>query len=198
MKKIIHCLLFSFLALAPLTSLSAYRTTDYTANGYLPLHEHVLVSKANDGSEVMIECQSIFKVHNNDRYVARTWQAGDYLQLMENLSFFRDTRYKLYNKNTGEHIRVELALGPVKNTDHFKYIQAISDYRQEVTVLNQNGYKSVWKIQAGNADKLKKWKEGQAILIGTNADDWNVWFTGDDALLLDVERNETLRATRVE
>ena len=191
--------LFTMLLLVVMPFQMGYsQPASQTSRGYLPLTEHVLMKKAMDGSEVVIECGSVFKVAQTDRYILRGWRLGDFIQVKENLDIFKNTKYKVHNKRTDEDVQVNLSLGPIKNRDHFKYIDRVSLNRNEVEVRNQNGYRSVWSVQEGYESRLQKWKNGQAIIIGVNDRSWSVWMYGYDMILINVERNESLPVCRVE
>jgi len=187
-----------FMAVASFSTvnLSSAQQTVYSED-YLPMDQHVVTSKAVDGSTFEIEDKSQWKVYSADRQKVSAWTNGDLLKLYPNNQCFRSSKYVMVNARTKEAARVDLFLGPMAGLEHYKRIVAIDFSYGEVLVENDNGFRTAWQVPLSEMQKLASWKINHTIIVGSNNPSW-FWADDVDCVLINVERGRFVQALQVE
>jgi hypothetical protein len=164
-----------------------------SANYYLPHQIHMLSSRAIDGSSFEIEDGSAFTVTRGHEYALLNWATNDPLVVSVNQSIFPSSKYCMRNKNTGTTINVDLKLGPLVNNPYTKHIIGIDYYYGEILLEDGSGYRSSWVVDSSDIHLIRDFLINQAIIIGENSG-WNAWFSSSDSILINVEKNRSVRA----
>ncbi len=196
LKKVLLGALVAASALT--TSLHAGRIAEPTpySEDYLPMDQHVLTSKALDGSTLEIEDKSQWKIAKADRAKVVEWSAGDMLEIFPNTQCLRETRYLLHNKMTKQFVRCDLFLSPMAGLEHYKRIKAIDYHYGEVLVENDSGLKTLWRVTSSDVPLLQSWKRNHTIIVGSNTEGW-LWSDSNDCILIDVEMNRYVQVQQI-
>ena len=171
-------------------------TAGYVFDRYPPIfysssHHRLVQIVVRDNGEYTLELEdgSIWKISNYDATKALHWQINDPLSLTQNNRWFSRHDYRIINKANGTTIEASLFLGPVLNGEYSRYIISINHTRKEI-ILNDS---TLWDVSYLDGSIFKDWALNDYIIIGTNSNT-SIWDTADDAILINVNMNNCVRA----
>ena len=159
---------------------------------YMPHQVHIIACRAIDGSSLEIEDGSLFTVTRGQEHILLNWTNNDPLTILNNQSMFASSKYSIKNKNTGSTISVDLRLGPLVNNPYTKRIIGIDYYHGEILLEDGSGYRSSWLVDEADHHLIRDFLVNHAVIIGENSG-WGSWFTNSDSILIDVEKNRSVR-----
>jgi len=134
------------------------------------------------------------------QHAARQWVPGDVVVIYPVFStFISKTRFYLYNERTASRADAELSLGPVLNSPCTTQICFIEqDYTRILTghlqLCDGQGYISRWSVDPQDFQEFCRWREGEAVIIGSNDSFPSNVQSNGDYILINVERNRYVRA----
>lgn len=144
-----------------------------------------------DNSQYTLEFEdgSVWKINSYDGVKALNWRANDPLTITQNNRWFSRHDYRIINKSNGTSVEANLFLGPIERGEYSRFITGIDHSRREIQ-LSDNTH---WEISYLDASIFKDWALSDYIIIGTNSDT-SIWDSGSDALLINVNLNNSTRA----
>lgn len=160
---------------------------------YMPHQVHVMVGRAIDGSSLEIEDGSVFSVVHGQEYILLNWASSDPITISINQSLFGSGKYCITNKMTGSYLNVDLKLGPLINNGYTKRIIGIDYYYGELLLEDGGGRRSSWLVDEADLYLIRDFVINQAIIVGENTGR-SSWFSSSDSILINVERNRSVRA----
>ena len=169
------------------------------AANYAPPELHVLAGKSMDGKTFQFEDGSQWKVDPSYRSVLRSWRTNDHLFVLVNSYWFANTKYVVRNARTQSEIEVNLNLGPFKDSPYTKTIVSIDRHRGEILLEDGSMNRSVWRIDQTDLSTIRNWKQGNAVIIGKNEENWyNGWFsTPSECILINVNKDRPVRGDEI-
>ena len=176
--------------LALLLSLSCMVFADHY---YIPHQVHVMSGRAIDGSSLEIEDGSLFTIARGQEFILQTWGANDPIAISINQSIFPSTKYCIRNTISGSSINADLKLGPLVNNLYTKRIIGIDYYYGEILLEDGGGYRSSWLVDESDIYLIRDFLVNHAVIVGENTG-WNAWFSRSDSILINVEKNRSVRA----
>lgn len=147
-------------------------------------HKAVFVSFSGD--VLHFEDGSSWGVYFEDRYKTCNWLTSDTLVILPNNNLYSPYKYKVYNQNTGEYLRVDLINGRVSMTPYTRWIVAIDYYNREICL--DDG--SIWTISSSENGILNHWMLNEIVFIGIN----DSWFSSKPNILINAWRYERVAA----
>ena len=132
---------------------------------YSTSHEGVFqapVSITLLGDEIELLDGSLWYIRPADRFKTIDWLVTDTIVLMQNTSWLSSYDFVMVNLNTGDHVEVDMTMGPYYAGIYTYYIVAI-DYFSDEILLNDG---SVWDISL--FDNIGHWTVNDTVIIGIN------------------------------
>jgi hypothetical protein len=171
---------------SPSQTLTPKKEFWFSHNASIPQHwiqainltENIIVTE--DGSH--------WKTPNS--LISYFWRVQDYVTIQPNSHSkyaYRQYMYQLKNKYSGLLARAELIVGPELSNPHTLWIIGFHPSSQKVHLSNHTS----WIVSQADAAIFRDWQANDTIIIGTN----NSWFSSYDAILINVEMNNFVRAT---
>lgn len=154
-------------------------------NRYQPFSHRVL-DLCSLRSSLSIEDGSVWEIHPAESYKTVSWRIGDPIALIRNFNRFAWSDYYMLNLNTGTNVCVALALGPILNNPHSKFIAAI-DCEQGVLALTDA---SKWVVSSDDLALFRQWAINDCIIVGQN----ETYFSRYEAVLINSNMNHSVRA----
>lgn len=158
---------------------------------YSSSHHWLSAVTVLDNSEYTLELEdgSIWKISSYDGVKALNWRANDPLTVTQNNRWFSRHEHRIVNKSNGTSVEATLYLGPVELGEFSRFIVGI-DYVKREILLDDS---SCWEISYLDSSIFKDWALNDYIIIGTNSNT-SIWDSGSDALLINVNLNNSSRA----
>ncbi len=172
---------------------TVYADNNFTTVFY-PVYSHTITSFKIDGSQVVIEDSSVWKIAPNQKSTILSWETSNnnlspvniYITQNTNWFFYSDYKYKIVNADTGAFVYANLYLGPLLDNQDANIVVGIDQYRGIVELNNG----TVWKVDSFDLGTFRKWLLKDHIIIGKNSS----WFTDKEMILINVETNSYVRA----
>lgn len=143
----------------------------------------------NDDSTWLIEGQAS---RNNVMH----WNKSDKVIIYPTFSpYWSGTKYYLYNENQRTSANAEYSRGPIAKAPLTIEIYNIDVNTREVVVMDGRNETDVWTVALADREKLRNWRTGQAVMVGFYEDCFAGWFSEHSYILINVERNEYVRAS---
>lgn len=144
-----------------------------------------------DNNQYTLEFQdgSVWKINSYDGVKALNWRANDPLTITQNNRWFSKHDYRIINKSNGTSVEANLFLGPIENGQYSRFIIGIDHNKREI-MLSDNTH---WEISYLDSSIFKDWALSDYVIIGTNSNT-SIWDSGSDALLINVNLNNSTRA----
>lgn len=168
----------------------------YVFDRYPPIyysnsHHWLVAVTVLDNNQHTLELHdgSVWKLNSYDGVKALNWRANDPLTITQNNRWFSKHDYRIINKSNGTSVEANLHLGPIELGQHSRFIISIDHSRREM-MLSDNTH---WEISYLDTSILKDWALNDYIIIGTNSNT-SIWDSGSDALLINVNLNNSTRA----
>ncbi|SRR3989344_115873 len=136
-----------------------------------------------------LEDGSIWKINSYDGIKAVNWRSNDPLTITQNNRWFSWHNYRIINKANGTSVEATLFLGPIEHGEFSRFIIEI-DHANGQILLSDN---TRWEISYIDASIFREWRLHDYVILGTNSD-VSLWDSGSDALLINVNLNNTVRA----
>jgi hypothetical protein len=152
---------------------------------YYPSAVHWLIAVSGIGDSVELEDGSVWKINSHDGYKAVQWLSSDPLTITQNHRWFSRYSYRIVNQNTGSSLEANLYLGPIRNGEHTRYIEAI-DLAQGALLLSDRTH---WEVSYLDLAEFRNWAHGDAVIIGINSG----WDSHSESLLINVNMNNFIR-----
>jgi hypothetical protein len=174
----------------------ALESAGYLFDRYPPIyysnsHHWLNAVTVLDSNQYTLELEdgSVWKVNSYDGSKALNWRANDPLTITQNNRWFSRHNYRIINKSNGTSVEANLFLGPVERGEYSRFIIGIDHSRREIQLSDSTH----WEISYLDASIFKDWALSDYIIIGTNSDT-SIWDSGSDALLINVNLNNSTRA----
>lgn len=161
-------------------------------NHFLPVYQHTLFSTQTDGQKVEIDDGSIWKINYYHRNTVCYWAANDILEISQTNNNQGD-RFWITNKTQGSYVSAELSAGPVMNHPCTNYLSFID--RGVVSIMSGSGLESRYVIDSRDVHLLLNWQLNEPVIVGKNNVSWYRWFEQSDVILINVSKNNYVRAT---
>ena len=136
---------------------------------------------------------------STSRMVAKSWWIND--PVVIHPTFFpgiHGSRYYLLNLRTKQTAAAELIRGPYLGLEtnlRIWYIEWDSLYVElKEGELNEYNRVAYFRIDPADYDKFRRWEPKQSIILGHNRNTYSGWFSYYDYILINVERDEYVRA----
>ena len=143
----------------------------------------------NDKYTLEFEDGSVWKINHYDGKKTLNWRANDPLTITQNNRWFASHAYRIINKSNGASVEADLFLGPIELGQYSRFIVGVDQSRREV-FLSDNTH---WEVSYLDSSIFKDWAVNDYIIIGTNSNT-SIWDSGSDAMLINVNMNNSLRA----
>ncbi|MDB2613690.1 hypothetical protein N9Y92_00860 [Chlamydiales bacterium] len=154
-----------------------------------PGYDHWSMYFSNDGRLVELEDESQWFVVSSDVITSLSWLTGDHLAIYPNKDFWRTSKFKLVNHNTGDSIRVDLTRGPLVHSPYAKFVSAVDTIFDSVYLTDGTR----WDVQWSDAVSLRSWVASDVIIVGFNSG----WSSSSyPAILINVTLNEYVAVKR--
>ncbi|NGX56655.1 MAG: hypothetical protein K1060chlam5_00898 [Candidatus Anoxychlamydiales bacterium] len=159
-----------------------------------PLHQ--LFEVKADGSAIVIEDESVWRIRNGYQKEVLKWTMSDPIILVQNDSYVSSWiygyNYKMINKNTNTAVEVKLHLLPKLNNPYILFVSYIDPIRKEVGLSDG----TFWKIDSSQFYLINKWELNDSVVVGSNL--YKRWYSNQECILINVAIRSDVRADQVE
>jgi hypothetical protein len=161
-----------------------------------PLHK-IFGIKA-DGSEVIIEDESSWKVRKGYEKEVLNWATNDAIIIVQNdsyiASWFYGYDYKLINKTKNKTVEAKLNLLP-KLPQYNQYTLVVTYFdpiRHELYLSDQ----TIWKIDPYDYHLLSQWLINDSIIVGSNL--YKNWHSKQEFILINACIRKSIKADQIQ
>lgn len=144
-----------------------------------------------------LEDGSVWKISSYDGAKALNWRTNDPLTITQNNRWFAKHPYRIINQGNGTSVEASLYLGPVELGENSRFIVSIDHSRRKMLLSDSSHVaNTTWEISYLDDSIFRNWELKDYIIIGTNSNT-SIWDSSSDALLINVNMNNCLRAKQV-
>ncbi len=156
----------------------------------------LLSSKDNQGWNLETDDGTIWRaIDNSSASQIKYWQSNDKLVIYPTAyPKWSGGRYYLLNTRLNSAATVELSQAPITGTStniQITYIDYTSGYME---LEDGRGRVVNWRLNRNERDIYEHWRAGQSILVGSNENCWAGWLSSDSYILINVEKDNYVRA----
>jgi hypothetical protein len=125
-----------------------------------------------------------------------SWRINDSLVIYPTLvPSWSGGRYYIVNQNLQSSAIAEISYGPLAGKATNTQIVYFDYFSGYVQLQDGIGRTSFWRLYPSDRSIFEYWKVGQSIIIGSNENCYAGWFCSSPYILINVERNDYVRAT---
>lgn len=184
------------MAAAALTCSFLLPTPGYTSystyqNQFLPHHQHYLSAVQTDGQMIEIDDGSIWRVNRFHARRTAFWATNDVLEISPTYNRTGE-RFMITNKTRNSYVLAEITNGPLMDSPFTNEVTSIMN--GIVYLMSVSGIESRWAIDPRDTFKIAGWDLRQAVIIGKDASSWYSWYPNENAILINIENNDFIRA----
>lgn len=156
----------------------------------------LLIDKDPHGWSLEMDDGSMWRMSDSSSAdEVKHWRANDSLVIHPTLfPYLSGGRYFIVNERVRGTAIAELSYGPLIDRATHNQIVYIDNFAQTLQLQDGAGRVSFWHLNFGDRSLFKQWKLGQTIIIGSNEDCYAGWFSHHPYILINVERNNYVRA----
>jgi hypothetical protein len=161
-----------------------------------PLHK--IYGVKADGSEVIIEDESSWKVKKGYEKEVLNWASNDAVVIVQNDSYistwFYGYDYKLINKT--RNIAVEAKLNLLPKLPQYNPYAIVVTYFDPIRYELYLSDDTIWKIDPYDYPLLSKWLIGDSIIVGSNL--YKKWNSNQEFILINACIKKSIKADQVQ
>lgn len=162
---------------------------------YYEVPYRVLINKDPSGASLELDDGSIWRA--TDSMSARNiqyWYPNDPLVIRPCAVSWWGARFYITNERMRTAANVELSFGPIAGTPQHNTISFIDYSRKELQLQDGSGLTSYWYVDRNDVKTMNAWQPHHTIIIGSNMDCYAGWFSSSQYILINVDRNDFVRA----
>ncbi len=157
----------------------------------------LLANKDPQGWNVELDDGAIWRaVDSSSAYQITHWRTNDPLVIHPTFApGWSGGRYYILNERLNSIAIVELSAGPILNRATNSQITYIDYSSGVVQIQDGAGRASYFRLDYADRTNFQKWRPGQSVILGSNADCYAGWFSSHQFILINVEANTYACAT---
>jgi hypothetical protein len=153
---------------------------------YYPISCHWVFALSAFQDCLGLEDGSIWQIDSYQAYQTRDWLTNDPVVITQNHEWFSSYKYRMFNKNLGSSVAVNLSLGPILNGEYSRWI-VLLDHDRGVVILSDD---SRWTISYRDRGILDEWAINDYIITGVNSG----WDSNCPYILINSNMDNFIRA----
>ncbi|MEX0961843.1 MAG: hypothetical protein WDZ28_03185 [Simkaniaceae bacterium] len=160
-----------------------------TINYFIPSYCRVIHAISIDGRSIELDDSTVWKVTtDNPQEIKQYWNTGDIIKISKcNFPSWSGSRFFLINDSKNIYCYAELHLPPHTDHPNTNRIIDVNTYTNSVTLQNNQGFRTAWKVDPADHFQLRCWKVGHHVIVGVNAGNCSNWFSKYENILYNIE-----------
>ncbi|MCH9611619.1 MAG: hypothetical protein S4CHLAM102_00890 [Chlamydiia bacterium] len=147
------------------------------------------------GYMLELDTGAVFRIAEGSTQAVANWHLLDAVIIYPiSWSCCSTTTYYIENTRTGSTADADLALGPRLNDENNTWILDGNFETAELYLTNPANKESYWQVDRDDLEEFSKWELGQNVIIGSNNTFYAQFFSSCKCILINVERNQYIRA----
>lgn len=156
-----------------------------------------LTNKDPQGLSIEMDDGAIWRIiDSSSAEEVKYWRIEDPLIIYPTLlPSWSGGRYFILNERLSSTAIAEISYGPLLGKSTHNQITYMDYATSVIQIQDDSGRASFFRLNSKDRNLFQYWKLGQTIIIGSNENCYAGWFSNNPYILINVERNDYVRAT---